>query len=158
MIPPFDSLNLKIPEDEFNSYPSSSHIIVNCALWDIDLQWGIFWKSLKCSMERAVLIVEGTLHLHNYLVNYKKERFDPFDLHLDTSIFQSSLQNYGINYIVVSTDYDRPAGRLNMDDVYNRIKGLWLRDNLKCSLAYHDMHIPRQEEWEQNEYMHTIRT
>ena len=147
----FDSPNSKTPEDTFNFYHSSARIAVECAFVEIDLRWEIFWKRLKCSMKNAVIIIEGALHLHTYLVNYREERFDPFYLHLDTAIYQPSLKDCGINYIVVGNDYDIPGGRSNIDDAYNRTKGLRLRDTFKCSL-------PRKKEWEKNDHMHVIRT
>ena len=91
IIPPFDLPNSKIPEDAFSFYHSNAHITVECAFGDIDIQWEIFWKRLKCSMEHAILITEGTLHLHNVLVNYREEMYDSVYLHLDTAIFQSNL-------------------------------------------------------------------
>lgn len=36
---------------------------------EIDLRWGILWKSLTCSLANATIFVEGAMRLHKFLVD-----------------------------------------------------------------------------------------
>ena len=38
--------------------------------------WGLFLKSLTCSLEHSVLICEGAMHIHNSLVDQRNDSLD----------------------------------------------------------------------------------
>ena len=71
LLPPYDNTTSRSSEDNFNFFQSSARITVECAFGGIDLRWGIFWKRLTSSLEHAALIIEGAMHLHNFLVDYR---------------------------------------------------------------------------------------
>ena len=72
MLPPYDQPPSKSSQDDFNFYHSSARITVECAFGEIDLRWGIFWKRLTCSLEQATCVIEGSMRLHNYIVDYRE--------------------------------------------------------------------------------------
>ena len=71
IIPPYDLPLSQSPEDDYNYFHSSARITVECAFGEIDLRWGIFWKRLCGSVNTNIIICEGAMHLHNFLVDYR---------------------------------------------------------------------------------------
>ena len=37
------------------------------------MRWGIFWKRLKCSLDNAALIIEGSMRLHKFILIIKSQ-------------------------------------------------------------------------------------
>ena len=74
LLPPYTSPSSKISEDDFSFFHSSARITVECAFGEIDLRWKIFWKRLCCSLDNAILIIEGAMHLHNFIVDYRNNQ------------------------------------------------------------------------------------
>ena len=137
----------KSTKDDFNFFHSSAHITVECAFGEIDLRWGIFWKCLKCSLDHATLIIEGSMRLHNFLVDYRESKL-PEDKRVDELIeeqlFHDELSDNGINPIVVVNDSNRGSGNITNNEKESRLNGLKLRDRLKISLMNHDLNRPRK--------------
>ena len=73
LLPPYDQPTSRSFQDNFNVFHSSARITVECAFGEIDLRWGIFWKSLACSWENATLVIEGAMYLYNYIVDYRNQ-------------------------------------------------------------------------------------
>ena len=48
-------------------------------------------------------------------------------------------------------------GNISNDERNQRYRGLKLRDSLRLSLVDHDMHIPRKEEWFDDDNMYVQR-
>ena len=149
---------LKTRVDDFNFYHSSARITVECAFGEIDLRWGIFWKRLWCSLSHAAIIIEGAMHLHNFLVNYRENIVLDKNSHtnIEGEIFNNDLRDNGIIPIVVG-DEVRGAGRPANDEREWKLKGILRRDLLKGSLRDHDIHRPRKEDWDVDENCHVIR-
>ena len=76
LIPPFNNAYPETSDDDFNFFRSSARITVECAFGEIDMRWGIFWKRLKCSLENAALIIEASMRLHKFLVDYRESSKD----------------------------------------------------------------------------------
>ena len=112
LITPYDNTSPKTSQDDFNFYHSSARITVECAFGEIDLRWGIFWKRLCYSLEHAAIIIEGAMHLHNFLVDYRESKVVNKKLHtfIEREIFQNDLIDSGIIPLVVGEE-SRDVGR-----------------------------------------------
>ena len=111
IIPPYDSPSKKSPEDHFNLYHSNARIPVECAFSEIDLRWGIFWKRLTSRLINSVLIIEGAMHLHNFLVDYRNSLVDGENDNInDRTIFVEDMHDNGIFNLVVLNDNIRGDG------------------------------------------------
>ena len=133
---------------------------MECAFGEIDLRWGIFWKRLTGSLEHSALIIEGAMHLHNFLVEYRDAHTssdESTDEVEERTLFEEDLCDSGAEPIVVGNDKGRPGGRPTCIEKYYKVKGLKLRDGLRLSLCNHDMHRPRKEEWATDLNTHTVR-
>ena len=137
-------------EDDFNFYQSSARITVECVFGEIYLHWDIFWKHLSCSLHNDSIIIEGAMYLHIFLVDYRKDSTNDINKDSDFNTFQDELKDTGISPIVAGNDIRTSRGRLSLNDKYNRLRGLQLKDTLKLSLANYDMHCPSTKEWTQD--------
>ena len=54
-----------------------------------------FWKRLKGSLKNETIIIEGTMRLHSFLVDYREEYYDPITDETKRSTF---------NTVVVDSD------------------------------------------------------
>ena len=159
LIPPYDNTSPKTPQDDFNFYHSSARITVECAFGEIDLRWGIFWKRLSVSLENAAILIEGAMHLHNFLVDYRESKVVDKKLHtfIEREIFQNNLVDSGIIPLVVGEE-GRDMGRpLNSEREW-KLKGILKRDLLKTSLMDHGLTRPRKADWLVDKHCHIIRT
>ena len=123
------------------------------------MRWGIFWKRLSVSLENAAILIEGAMHLHNFLVDYRESKVVDKKLHtfIEREIFQNDLIDSGIIPLVVGEE-SRDVGRpLNSEREW-KLKGLLRRDLLKNSLMDHDLHRPRKEIWNHDEHYHIVKT
>ena len=159
LIPPYDNTSPKTPEDDFNFYHSSARITVECAFGEIDLRWGIFWRRLCVSLSSAAIIIEGAMHLHNFLVNYREDMVVDKNLHtyIEREIFHNDLIDNGIVPLVVGEEGIGAGRPLNSDKEW-KLKGILRRDLLKGSLMDHDLHRPRKEDWAVDKHYHVVRT
>ena len=149
IIPPYDSPLKKSQEDDFNFFHSSARITVECAFGEIDLRWGIFWKRLTSRLNNTVLIIEGAMHLHNFLVDYRNGvDCGEIDNEIDRNIFVEDMYDNGVFNIVVANDnIGRDAGRRSNLERTSRQNGHFIRDKLRNELRRHDMHRPTNSEW-----------
>ena len=53
-------------------FHSIARITVECTFGEIDICWRIFWKRINFSLDNIAFIMEGVIHLHNYLVHYRE--------------------------------------------------------------------------------------
>ena len=159
-IPPYYITSPKTSEDDFNFYHSSARITVECAFGEIDLRWGIFWKRLSVSLSHASVIIEGAMHLHNFLVDYRESRVNDKELYrsIEREVFYNDLIGSSIVRLVVVGEKGRDVGRpLNSEKEW-KLKGILRRDLLKGSLMDHDLHRPRKDDWNIDEHYHVVRT
>lgn len=146
----------KSKEDDFNFYHSSARITVECAFGEIDLRWGIFWKILTCSLNNASLIIEGAMHLHNYLVEYRNANRNN-EIINDTDLFNEIVTDVGAESLQVGNDLGRPRGRTTNVERSSRHLGLFIRNKLTNSLSTHGLYKPRKEEWIEDNNTHVQR-
>ena len=143
LLPPYDSPLSQSPEDNYNFFHSSQHITVECAFGEIDLRWGIFWKRLWNSVDTSIMICEGAMHLHNFLVEYRDAH--DIDYNFEHNVFENDCSDNGFTSEVVGNDGIRPRmGRRSSTDEVSRQKGLQLRDKLRQAIYEHDMVRPRK--------------
>ena len=140
LIPPYDTPFSKTPEDDFNYYHSSARITVECAFGEISLRWGIFWKKLSSSIETNIMVCEAAMQLHNFLVEYR-ERHN-VDLEYENTVFRTDCSDVGLYSQVIANDDCRVGGRISIQNLCSRRKGLFLRDKLKINLAEAGLHRP----------------
>ena len=57
----------------------------------IDLRWSIFWKRVYCTLENASLVIVGSMHLHNFLVDYRDSQSGSGDNSIDDSISERNI-------------------------------------------------------------------
>ena len=150
IIPPYALTEARTSEDDFNFFHSSARITVECAFGEINMRWDIFWKPLRCSVDKATIIIEGAMRLHIFLVEYRDANLPPSDISVEQRIFNDDCINTDACPIVSGNDSTRPAGRPSSDERECRLQGSKLRDKLRLDIADCDMHRPRQEDWEYN--------
>ena len=124
------------------------------------MRWGIFWKRLTCSLENAALIIEGSMRLHNFLVDYRESNKDidqELDAILERHLFEQGLDDSNIVPIVVGNQSSRGAGRPTLHEIDNRTLGLQRRDMLKNDLQDYGLHRPRTSQWKDDSYSHVVR-
>ncbi len=66
---PYDNAMHGTPEDNFNFFPLPLRISVECAFGEIDLRWGILWRSLKFSLMTNCTVIDACMRLHNFIVD-----------------------------------------------------------------------------------------
>ena len=114
-LPPYDSPLSQSPEDNYNFFHSSARITVECAFGEIDLRWGIFWKRLCGSIDTNIMICEGAMHLHNFLVDYRDTH--DADYNFEIGVFQNDYRDNGLTAEVIGNDNYRPRiGRRSTAD------------------------------------------
>jgi len=159
IIPPYDSAGKCTAEDDFNFYHSSARITVECAFGEIDLRWGVFWKRLCSSVNHNILICEGAMHLHNFLVDYRNKLCEgEADNTIDMSIFVDDMCDNGVFNMVVLNDSNRgDGGRPTNIEKQRRIDGVVLRDELRDTLQNHNMHRPKKSDvWDYDRSNHIV--
>ena len=121
---------------------------------------GYLLKRLYVSLSSATVIIEGAMHWHNFLVNYRESMVldKNLDRHIEREIFHNELLDNGIVPLVVGEECRGGAGRpLNVEREW-KLKGILRRDLLKSSLMDHDLHLPRKEDWVVDNHCHVIRS
>ena len=83
----------KSAKDTSNFYYSRTRITVECVFGDIDLMWYIFWKRIMWSLDHTALIIEGTMCLHNVLVDYRDGTTAESDLYTERNIFETEISD-----------------------------------------------------------------
>lgn len=76
LITPFDNTYHQTGEDNFNFFHSSSRISVECTFGEVDLRWGILWRTLGFSLEHNTKIIDACMRLHNFIVDFREEHSD----------------------------------------------------------------------------------
>ena len=120
------------------------------------MRWGIFWKRLKYSLENATLIIEGSIRLHNFLVDYRESYVIIDEETEEKSLFTEDARNSRECTMVVGDDVG-VRGNISNSEKDQRYKGLKLRDSLRLSLVDHDIHRPRKEEYFDDDNIHVHR-
>ena len=100
-------------------------------------------------MINTVLIIEGAMHLHNFLVDYRNSSADgEHDNVIDRTIFVEDMYDNGIFNLVVLNDNNRgDGGRPTNRERVSRQNGNRIRDALRDELKRHDMFRPDKSEW-----------
>ena len=117
-------------------------------------------------MEHAAIIIEGAMHLHNFIIDYRNSNENSSadgsqcrgEEVIERQVFQDELVECGVSSNVTGQDSSRVVGRPRLDERDCRLRGLVLRDKLRKSIADHDMHRPRKNEWRQDSHMHIVLT
>ena len=73
LVTPFDNVLHETVGDNFNFFHSSSRIIVECTFGEVDLRWGILWRSLGFTLKHNSRIIDACLRLHNFIVDFREE-------------------------------------------------------------------------------------
>ena len=114
---------------------------------------------MNVSLYHATVIIEGAMHLHNFLVDYRESHINDKELYtrIEREVFHNHLIDGGIVPLVVGEE-GRDMGRpLNSEREW-KLKGIMKRDLLKGSLMDHDLHRPRKDDWNIDEHYHVVRT
>ena len=149
--------NTRSPEDYFDCYHSSARITVECVFGEINMRWRIFWNPLACSLNHVAIIIEGTMSLHKYVVEYRDTDFPPSGTDIERHIFQDNCTNSTKCPIIAGNNNTRHSVRPSNDNRDQRLKGLRLRDKLRLALKDHELYHPRKEEWDYDKNMTIIR-
>ena len=96
-------------------------------------------------LEHSVIITEGAMRLHIFLVDYREDTNSAHESVFDKGIFENEYIDNAMNSMVTENYSVRLAGRISNEDNINRKKVLYFRDNLKLSLATHDMPRPKND-------------
>ena len=144
IIPPYDSVRKKTEEDNFNFYHSSARITVECAFGEISMRWAIFGKRLISTLDNNAAIIEGAMHLHNYLVDYRNSLIDlDQELNVEETIFNNDRNDNRTDHVVVGNDNHRGSGgRPTNMEKQCRLRGMQLRNSLKTKLALQNLERP----------------
>ena len=88
-----------------------------------------------------MLICEGAMHLHNFLVSYRDDHNE--DYNYEQRVYENDCNGNGDISEVIGNDSLRTAGRPTAEVEASRMGGIYIRDKLKESIADHNMHRPR---------------
>lgn len=94
MLTPFDNAVHGTPEDNFNFFHSSSHIVVECAFGEIDLRWGILWRPLQFRLKHNVNIIDACMRLHNFIVDWREVNISADVDDVDRQIFEEDHKRF----------------------------------------------------------------
>ena len=114
------------------------------------------WKRLTCSLSRATLIIEGTMRLQIFLVEYRDEHADKEIIVNERQLPIEDINNSETEVMVVGNDV-RACGNISNTERIERLIGMKLRDDLIISLMDHDMNRPRKDEWVEDEHKYITR-
>lgn len=136
MICPYDNAKHGSTEDNFNFYQSSQRIHIECTFGEIYRRFGVFWRPLGGGLKEHRYTIEACLRLHNFIVDYREElklKGSEVNDDLDSDELEYSLQTFQLeqpfeNMGVVLGDNMRPSGRPAADEVFERDRGVALRD------------------------------
>ena len=111
------------------------------------------------SLSHAAVVIEGAMHLHNFLVDYRENQVENKTQHrrIEREVFHNDLIDTGIIPLVVG-EGSRINGRPVNSEREWKLKGILRRDLLKGSLMDHDLHRPRKDDWIVDEHCHVVRT
>ena len=98
LITPYKNASPGTPEDMFNYYLSSCRIYIECAFGEIDQRFGIFWRELQFNLETSIVIIDATLRLHNYLVEFQEESNRNHDFERDYKRYEEECYKFSIMY------------------------------------------------------------
>lgn len=70
---PYPGQNLSITERAFNKRLLRARLVVECAFGKLCQKWRIFYKTLQCFPEKAVLIAKCACILHNEIIDLEGE-------------------------------------------------------------------------------------
>ena len=151
LIPPYDNAKSKSVEDTFNYFHSSARITVECTFGELDRRWGIFWKPICYSLKNTCIIIEGAMHLHNFLVNNRNfENTTTINSAIEDAIFAHEREDHGIVSSAITNDPIRPNGRPSKVEIECRKLGIVLRDKLGDILDDHNMIRPNKSLYNQS--------
>jgi len=92
---PYDNAMHGTAEDNFNYFHSSSRIVVECALGEIDLRWGILWRPLQFSLDLNCKIIDACMRLHNFIVDFRETNLCVTEsTALDREVFDDDCRRY----------------------------------------------------------------
>ena len=93
---PYDNAMHGTAEDNFNYFHSSSRIVVECALGEIDLRWGILWRPLQFSLDLNCKIIDACMRLHNFIVDFHEKNLCVVESTpaLDREVFDDDCRQY----------------------------------------------------------------
>ena len=92
LLTPFDNVRHGTAEDNYNFFHSSSRICVECTFGEIDLRWGILWRSLQFSLRNNIRVIDACMRLHNFIVDYREA--NGADNNADKSIFDEDCRRF----------------------------------------------------------------
>ena len=137
MMCPYDHATSGSAEDNFNFFQSSQRIHIECTFGEIYRRFGVFWRPLAGNLKEHRYTIEACFRIHNFIVDYreflKKQGWEVND-NLDNEELQYSFESYRLEHPFISVgvvgDNLRAPGRPGSDEVYERDRGVVLRDIL----------------------------
>ena len=126
-------------------------------LWRALLALGYFLEKLNSRLKHNARIIEGAMHLHKFLVDYRNRLASPDqDNAINRSIFVNDMCDNGISSVVIRNDNYRVQGRRpNNDEHQHRLQGANIRESLKLQLTNHSMYRKKGNDvWEYDETYH----
>lgn len=166
LLTPYDNVCHDTAEDNYNFFHSASRIVVECAFGEIDLRWGILWRSLKFSLAHNIDVVDACMRLHNFIVDYRIDHCNSTAMdELEKSLFDdecrrflASETNVGSFGVVggeqeVQRDADgnvSRGGRPQLSQVQLTNIGKAIRDRLRDKIQSERRERPRQNWFREN--------
>ena len=153
MLCPYDNTKPCSQEDSFNYFLSSQRIYVECAFGEIDRRWGVFWRPLAGTLAEHRFTIDACFRLHNLIVDFREgminEGEDLNEQELDNEELNVASDNYAMLHpehdLGVVGDNNRPSGRPTEDEVFERQRGIELRDEFCNMIKIAGMTRPRKE-------------
>lgn len=99
LLTPWPGRNLSVEKDAYNYWQSSSRIFIEQAFGMLIGRWGVFWRQLRCSLNKNCKIVIVCCKLHNFIIEKGESLCVPppsqFDvqLHSDNPEYEVHLQD-----------------------------------------------------------------
>ena len=129
ILTPWPGQNLTTWQSSFNYWMSSARILIEQVPGILSARWGILWRPLRVSVDKATLTVMAGVKLHNFIINEEGNRsVEPV-----RDVFHPDQRSHQAPYDLVIADID--SGSNSMIQGRRRdLEDSTLRDRLKSML------------------------
>ena len=103
-----------------------------------------------------MLLIEGEIHLNNFLVDYRDEYVDKETIVNERQLCTEDINNSEAAVMVIVNDL-RASGNISNIERIESLREMKLRNDIRISLMDHDIHRPRKDKWDIYEHNYVTR-
>ena len=139
-------------KDSCNFHLSSCGMCIECAFGELVMRWGVFWRTLRFSLKKSIMIIQVCMLLHDFIVDYRqgddtedKEFFTNFRIEMDDMQKQlTRVTGEAPNATASDNNEPKPRGGRSLEDKEMREHGLKIRERLTVALSTHGLKRPTE--------------